>query len=173
MELLLTLLATIFAALGIVGAIVPGLPGAILSFAALLIAFFCSTPPVTVAELFIYLVICIAVSVADALLPIYFTKRFGGSRAGVWGSTIGMIVGFVTFPPLGFILCPYAGAVLGELLHDKSDVERAFKVGSGVFISFIFGTGIKFFYALWIAALLVTNILPTAWSYITTYFKSF
>ncbi|MFI3306148.1 MAG: DUF456 domain-containing protein [Rikenellaceae bacterium] len=173
MDLALSLVAITFAALGIVGAVVPGLPGALLSFGALLVAYFCSMPPVTVAELFIYLAISLVVTVADLYLPIYFTRRFGGSRSGVVGSTVGMVVGFFAFPPLGFVICPYVGAVLGELLNDRNDVERAFKVGGGVFVSFLCGTGVKFFYALWVAALLMTHILPAALSGVRSFVDSF
>ncbi len=129
-------------------------------------------PPVTVAELFIYLAVCIVIMVVDATLPIYFTKKFGGSKSGVWGSTIGMVVGFFAFPPIGFIICPLFGAVLGELLNDKEDVERAFKVGGGVFISFLCGTGLKFFYSLWILALLAADIFPAIWSIVKSTFES-
>ncbi|MFI3304828.1 MAG: DUF456 domain-containing protein [Rikenellaceae bacterium] len=173
MDLLIYVFALLFGVLGVVGAIVPAIPGALFSFLALLVAFFCSMPPVTVAELFLYLAIAVAVSVADATLPLYFTKRFGGSRMGVWGATIGMFVGFVSFPPIGFLICPLFGAVLGELMHDKTDVERAFKVGWGVFIAFLVGTGIKFIFAIWVMGLLIVDIAPAVWSFFESLILSF
>lgn len=160
MDIALYTLSLLFALLGIIGAIIPLLPGAILSFVALLIAFVSSTPPLSLGWLFAYLGIGVAVMVIDTFLPIYMTKLFGGSKGGAWGATIGMLVGFVIFPPVGIILCPLFGAILGELLNDKSDVAKAFKVGMGSFAAFLAGTAIKFFYSLWILWLLVSEFLP-------------
>ena len=44
---------------------------------------------------------------------------------------------------MGIILGPFAGAVLGELLNDRSDVPKAFLVGFGSFLAFVVGTGVK------------------------------
>lgn len=85
----------------------------------------------------------VAVSVADYFLPAWMTRRFGGSRAGAIGATVGVFAGFFLFPPVGIFLGPFLGAVLGELLNDRSDVPKAFLIGFGSFLSFIVGTGIK------------------------------
>ena len=71
------------------------------------------------------------------------TRRFGGSRAGAIGATIGTVVGFFFIPPLGILLGPFVGAVIGELCHNREDISKAFLVGFGSFLSFIVGTGLK------------------------------
>jgi conserved hypothetical protein len=87
--------------------------------------------------------VTVAVSAADYFLPAWMTRRFGGSRSGAIGATAGVFAGFFLFPPVGIILGPFAGAVLGELLNDRSDVPKAFLVGFGSFLAFVVGTGVK------------------------------
>ena len=138
MDITLSILAFVFTITGIVGCIVPALPGVVLSYAGLVCA---ST--IGGAALWTWLAITVAVSVIDYFLPAWMTRRFGGSRAGAIGATVGVFAGFFLFPPLGIVLGPFFGAVLGELLHDKSDPGKALLVGIGSFLSFIVGTGIK------------------------------
>ena len=59
------------------------------------------------------------------------------------GATIGTVVGFFFIPPLGILLGPFVGAVIGELCHNREDISKAFLVGFGSFLSFIVGTGLK------------------------------
>lgn len=160
MDIVLCIVALLLAVLGMVGAILPMIPGPALSFVALLVNYFSPNPAIDTKWLFIWLVICVVVSVIDYFLPIYIIKRLGGSKSGLWGATIGMIVGFVAFPPLGIILCPLLGAVMGELMNDKSDTSRALKVGAGSFLAFLLGTGIKFIASLFVVGVLLDSLLP-------------
>lgn len=143
MDITLSLLAFALSILGIIGCIVPALPGVVLSYAGLLCAYFTSYSQMSASALWLWLGVTVAVSVADYFLPAWMTRRFGGSRAGAIGATVGVFAGFFLFPPLGIVLGPFFGAVLGELLHDKSDPGKALLVGIGSFLSFIVGTGIK------------------------------
>lgn len=143
MDIALAIAAFLLSLLGIAGCIVPGLPGPILSYVGLLAAYFTSYSDMSTASIWIWLAVTVVVSVADYFLPAWMTRRFGGSRAGAIGATIGVFAGFFLFPPLGIILGPFFGAVLGELLHDKSDPGKALVVGFGSFVSFAVGTGIK------------------------------
>ncbi len=160
MDVVFTVIAMLIAVLGLIGAVVPMLPGPALSFVALAVNFLSPTPAVDLKWLMIWFVVCVIVSVIDYFLPIYIVKRLGGSKSGLWGATIGMVVGFVAFPPLGVVLCPLLGAVMGELLNDKSDTSRALKVGAGSFLAFIVGTGIKFVTSLLILGVLIDSLLP-------------
>ena len=143
MDITLSLLAFALSILGIIGCIVPALPGVVLSYAGLLCAYFTSYSQMSASALWLWLGVTVAVSVADYFLPAWMTRRFGGSRAGAIGATVGVFAGFFLVPPVGIFLGPFLGAVLGELLNDRSDVPKAFLIGFGSFLSFIVGTGIK------------------------------
>lgn len=86
----------------------------------------------------ITLIICIL----DYILPGYFSKVFGGSKAGIMGATIGVFIGLF-MGPIGIILGPFLGAVAGERLNQNRSLGEAIKVGFGSLISFIVGSGLK------------------------------
>lgn len=143
MDITFTILAFLLSVAGIAGCIIPALPGVVLSYAGLLCAYFTSYSSLSATAIWVWLAVTVAVSVADYFLPAWMTRRFGGSRAGAIGATVGVFAGFFLFPPLGIILGPFFGAVLGELLHDKRDPGKALLVGFGSFLSFVVGTGLK------------------------------
>lgn len=160
MDILLSICAFILAILGIAGCIVPALPGTLLSYAGLLCAYFTSYSQMGSAALWIWLAVCVAVSLADYFLPAWMTKRFGGSHAGSVGATIGVFVGFF-LGPVGIIFGPFVGAVAGELLHDRRDFARALVVGVGSFLSFIVGTGVKLIASIGILVHIAADTWPT------------
>ena len=135
-------MAILLAVIGAAGCIVPILPGVILCYGGLLCALFREGSTLSTTSMFIWAAVVAIVSLIDYILPAYMTKIYGGSRPASVGATIGAIVGFL-FGPLGIIVGPFAGAVIGELMHNRDDLTRAIKVGFGSFISFIVGTGIK------------------------------
>ncbi len=165
MDILLSLVAFVLGLLGIVGCIIPAIPGALLSYLGLLCAFFTSYSQLGSGALWIWALICVAVTLADYFLPAWMTKRFGGTRSGAIGATIGVFVGFFLFPPFGIILGPFMGAVLGELHHDKKDAGKAIVVGFGSFLAFIFGTGLKLVASVGIFVHVVADTWPAirAW----------
>ena len=147
MNVILSIVAIVLALLGVIGCILPILPGVLISFAGLVVLFFCPGCSIGFGTIVIYGVIATLLTIVDFILPSYFSKKFGGSKAGRNGATIGMIVGL--FAGLfGIIVFPCIGAILGELIHNSKNKSKAVKVGFGTFLSFFVGTGMKMAYSL-------------------------
>lgn len=75
--------------------------------------------------------------VADSISNWIGVKKFGGSKAGIWGSTIGLLVGPFVIPFAGIIAGPFIGAILGELIFARTNLKLAIKVGVGSVIGFL------------------------------------
>lgn len=130
---------------GIIGSILPVLPGLPISWLGLLCIFFVPGIETNYWLLGIMLVITIILSILDYFIPAKGTKMFGGTSYGIWGTNIGLVVGLF-FPPLGFLICPFLGAFIGELIYNSQDKKRALKAAFGSFIGFLAGTFMKVFY---------------------------
>lgn len=142
MDYLLIGLGILFLIAGILGCILPVLPGPPLSYVALLLLHFTSKYQFSTKFLIIWLIITVVVYGLDYVIPAWGTKKFGGSKRGVWGSVIGLVIGLFFFPPFGIIIGPFAGAVIGELTSGK-DAGVALKSGFGSFMGFLAGTLLK------------------------------
>ena len=140
MDVIFIILAALFLFVGLAGCILPIIPGPPLGFIGLLFLHFTQAVQFQGNELFLWGIIAVLVTLADNVLPIWTTKKFGGSKAGVWGSTIGLILGLF-FAPIGNLVGPFLGAVLGEMIYNNN--EKALKAGIGAFMGFIFGVGLK------------------------------
>ena len=142
MDILLAACAFALLAAGLLGAVVPVIPGTPLSYIGLLVLQWSGRAGFSAAFLLAWAGIAAAVTLMDYLLPSLMTKRFGGSRAAALGSFLGLLAGMFFFPPLGLILGPFLGAFAGELIHSKGG-GKALKVALGSFIAFIAGMGAK------------------------------
>lgn len=162
MEYLLLIIGFICMLTGIVGSFLPVLPGPTVSWFGILLLYLCPGIPYNYWILGITLVIAILIAILDYVIPAKGTKRFGGSKYGIWGTNIGLIVGLF-FPPLGFIIGPFLGALLGELLFDSKDHKRALKAATGSLLGFLAGTFIKFIIAIIYLGLFI-GIVWNNWS---------
>ena len=93
------------------------------------------------SALWILLFFVVLVTVLDYVVPIIGTKKYGGSKRGVWGATIGVVVGLF-FGPLGIIIGPFLGAYIGEVSTGKKDRD-ALRAAWGSFVGFLLGVGLK------------------------------
>ena len=80
---------------------------------------------------------------ADMMANAFGVKKYGGSKAGIWGSTIGLLIGPFVIPFLGIIIGPFLGAVIAELLITRSSIKQAIKTGFGSVIGFLTSVATK------------------------------
>ena len=157
MDIALLVIAFILMLIGIIGCIVPGLPGTPIAYAGLWIAQITERVDFSWQFLLIWGIVTVIISALDYIVPAWGTKRYGGTKWGVWGSTIGVFVGLFA-GPWGVILGPLVGAVIGELLGGKA-AQEALRAGWGSFIGILFGTIIK----LIACGLMITALIQAVW----------
>ena len=168
MEYLIYLLAVICIIIGVVGDVVPGLPGVPISYAAMLLLYFFTDITYSVYTLVIYGIVCLLITVLDYFVPIWGTKKFGGTKAGVKGSTIGLIIGVIVLPLLGVVLGPFGiigiiagpfvGAYIGEKMSGVDDT-LAWRSAFGSFVGFVAGTLLKVVYSLVVGFVVIKDII--------------
>lgn len=158
MDLLLLIIGFLFMIIGLFGSFLPVLPGPSISWLGLLLLYFTNAVPVNYWVLGISFLITVVVSVLDYIIPAKGTKKFGGSSYGIWGTNIGLIVGIFAPIPFGFIIGPFVGAFLGELLYDYKDHHRALKAATGSFIGFLAGSFMKFVICVMFLGLFLTIV---------------
>ncbi|MBI1305116.1 MAG: DUF456 family protein [Bacteroidetes bacterium] len=146
MDILIVVIGLLLIVVGILGSFLPILPGPPLAYFALPILYFHSnvlTHP-TGKLLSIYALVVIIITVADYYLPVWGTKKFGGTNAGKRGSVAGLILSII-FPvagPFTILIGPFVGAIAGELIAGQN-TETAWKSGVGSFLGFMAGTLLK------------------------------
>ena len=158
MDILLIVIGVICTILGILGCFLPIIPGPPISFLALILLDLTEKNPFDSDTLWTWGIVTATVTALDYIVPIYGTKKFGGTKRGVWGSTIGLVVGLFFFPPFGIIIGPFVGAFLGEMSTGKADNKMALRSAFGSFIGFVVGTLLKLVASVWMAWLFFTNI---------------
>jgi uncharacterized protein len=141
MDVLWLVLGSLLMIVGLAGCVLPFLPGPPLCYVGLLIQQLQADPPYTTKFLLIWGVITVVITGLDYVIPVYGTKKFGGTKYGMWGCMIGLFAG-LWFGPLGIIIGPFAGAFVGELMSNSSS-DQAFKAAIGSFIGFLVGTLLK------------------------------
>ncbi|WGK66206.1 DUF456 domain-containing protein [Croceiramulus getboli] len=143
MDMILIVFGFLFCIVGVVGSVLPVLPGPPLGWVGLLLLHLTSAVPMNYWFLGITLVLALAIVVLDYVIPAAGTKRFGGSKSGAWGTTIGLIVGIIVPIPFGILIGPFLGAFIGEVFFNKSDNKTALRAAFGSFLGFLTGTFMK------------------------------
>jgi uncharacterized protein YqgC (DUF456 family) len=161
MDIFLLTIGFLFVMLGLIGSFLPVLPGPLTSWLGLLILYFTSIVPMNYTFIGITLAIAIFIWVLDYIIPAIGTKRFGGSKYGVYGTTIGLLIGLFSPIPLGILLGAFLGAFIGEMLHDKTNTKRAFRASIGSLLGLITSATIKFTVAVVYAVLFFMKV----WEY--------
>jgi hypothetical protein len=144
--------------IGIIGCLLPVLPGPPISYVGLLLLQLTSKHPFSAKFLIIYGILTVFVFVIDYIIPVYGTKKLQGSKYGIWGSAIGLLIGVLFFLPFGIIVGPLLGAFLGELVTGK-DIARSMKSALGSLVGFLAGTALKLVLSISMAYYYIISLL--------------
>ena len=144
MDLTLIIIGFLLIFLGLIGSFVPVIPGPITAWLGLLTVHQTSFLESDFRFLAITFTIAIAVFILDYFIPMIGAKKFGGTKAGVIGATLGLIIGMIFLGPLGILIGTFSGALIGELIHNSKDKQTAIKAAFGSLIGFLTGVFLKF-----------------------------
>jgi len=138
MEIIGLIIAIIFFVIAYAGLVYPIIPSAVFMIVGfLLYGLFASFADMSYLFWIIQILFIILLFGADMLGNLVGVKKFGGSKAGMWGSTIGLLFGPFVIPVAGILLGPFIGAIIAELLVSRSGFKQAFKTGIGSLIGFL------------------------------------
>ncbi len=166
MDIVLVTIGAILMIVGLLGSFLPVLPGAPISWLGLLCLYATNAVPANYWMLGITLLITIVIGVLDYVIPAKGTKRFGGSKYGIWGTNIGLVIGILAPIPFGFLIGPFVGAFIGEMIYNAKDHKRALKAATGSFIGFLASSFIKFVYCM----ILIGIFVNVTWEFRTQLF---
>ncbi len=143
MEWFILISGTILIVVGLIGCVLPVIPGPPFALIALLIEYFLSkTRPYSITFIIIMGVVTVVVTILDYLVPSIISRKYGASKLGSWGALIGMIIGMIFFPPFGIFAGAFLGAIIFEFVS-RPDIRRSLKAGLGVIVGIILGTLLK------------------------------
>ena len=170
MDYVLFISAILVLIIGFVGDIIPGIPGPPVSYLALLLVNWADRVSYSPQFLAVTGLICAVITVIDYIVPVWGTKKFGGTKAGVRGSTIGLVVSILVLPMLGIVIGPFGifgilagpfvGAYIGEKTGGTPD-NLAWRSAFGSFIGFLTGTLMKLAYTVVIGFYVFRDIIIT------------
>lgn len=151
--------AFLLVCVGLMGTVVPALPGltliAIGGVVATIPTDFTVVGPVSIGVL----VVCALLGFAiDALSQSLGAKKVGASREGIIGSVVGTFVGLFMGGLFGLLVMPFVGAFLGEFWA-KKDMIQAGRVGVATWIGLVVGTALKIGLAFFMTGLLLFDFI--------------
>ena len=152
---LIIVLVIILLLIGLIGCIIPALPGPPISFLGLLLLHFFTSYTIDVETLWFLAAIVSLITFLDYWLQIYGVKKFGGGKKAINGTILGLVLGLLLFPPFGVIIGPFIGAFLGAKMEVKEDTNRAIKIAMGALAGFLGGTVLKFSVSIYIIILFI------------------
>ena len=162
MDIVLIILSFVSALVGLLGSVVPGLPGPPFAWLALLLINCTSVADHTWWFIVIMALAAVVITILDFVVPAWGAKKFGGSKAGIWGCNIGLVLSIIGLPfgpqgILGVLIWPFLGAYLGEMADGK-DSKPALRAACGTFIGMLAGTLIKLLYGIAVLIILIRDL---------------
>ncbi len=141
--LIAAIVTIILFCIGIIGIIMPLLPGPIIIWLGML--FYGAVTGFNGLTFGFYLVQGVAavlVMLIDYFTAAYGTRHFGGSRQAMWGAVIGLIIAVISLGPAGLIFGPFLGAFAAELVKGIS-LEKAIRSSFGAIVGLFGGILLK------------------------------
>ena len=143
MDIFLLVLAGALMVLGILGSFLPMLPGIPLSWLGILLLYLTSYLPMNYTFLGITFLVALIIFALQYAIPALGTKYLGGSKFGMIGASLGLVIGIFTPIPFAILIGPFVGAYIGEIIN-KSDSRTALKAASGSFIGLLASSFMEF-----------------------------
>ncbi|MDB2366778.1 DUF456 domain-containing protein [Flavobacteriaceae bacterium] len=147
MDIILLIIGLLLCLIGIVGSFLPIIPGPVTSWLGILLLNLTSVVDFNLNFVLITLTVAISVGILDYLIPVLGVKKLGGTRSGQIGTTLGLIIALIILGPIGIIIGPFGGALLGEMSTKKS-FQDSIKPAFGAFVGVVAGSVIKFLISL-------------------------
>ena len=158
----LIIIGAILAIIGVIGSLIPALPGPVLGYAALVLLYVARGPTgISLVSLGVFGVLLMLVTILGYGAPVWGARLSGASRRGLWGAVIGAIFGIVFFLPLGLFLGAFIGAILGELSTGKNG-GAALKAGVGTLLGSVMIIILQTLFALVMAGYFFFRLIHTS-----------
>ena len=169
MDYVLVVLAIVALIVGLIGDVLPVIPGPAVTYLSLLLLHWSEKFAYrTYNELVTMFLACVIITVLDYVVPVWGTKKFGGTKQGTRGSMLGLLVSVIGLPLLGISIGPFGlfgllagpffGAYFGEKIA-KTPEKQAWRAAIGSFIGFLAGTFMKIVFTIVIAVYVIKDII--------------
>ena len=159
MDFIIIIIVILLLLIGLIGCIIPALPGPPISFSGLLLFHFFTSYNLEEDTLWLLAAVVVAITFLDYWLQVYGVKKFGGGKKAINGTIIGLVLGLFSLP-FGVIIGPFVGAFLGAKMEAKEDTNRAIKIALGALAGFLGGTVLKFAVSIYISILFINQLFP-------------
>ena len=117
MEFLIIIFVILLLLIGIIGCIIPVLPGPPISFLGIMVFHFFTSYKMDSDTLWLLAGIVSIITFFDYWLQVYGVRKFGGGKKAINGTILGLVLGLLFFPPFGVIIGPFFGAFLGAKME--------------------------------------------------------
>ena len=141
--ILYAIVCSILMVVGLIGVVLPGLPGVPLAWLGLFIyALGTGFDRISIITTVVFFIVMLFTLSLDFLAPILGAKKYKASKYGLIGAFLGFVAGIIVFGFWGIIFGPLVGALLGELIA-KREPGQAFRSALGALTGFFMGTLFK------------------------------
>ena len=151
-------LALLIMLAGLIGSVVPGLPGTpVILLAAIAHRLYFGPAGASNLALIVLAALTLASILLDFFAGVLGAKKFGSTWRGALGAIVGGIVGlFFSFP--GIVIGPFLGAMLFEMMGGR-EYDQAAKAGVGAMVGLFLGIVGKFSIGVMMIALFAVNVI--------------